>query len=93
MNKQTHTRARVFSIEKEQSSSEIEVYRDKEIEESIETKKLSDFALNINGKTYNMVEQSVLDFIYDDLPMFNFIYEILKNNLKKNFKINKQELV
>ena len=41
----------------------------------------------IDGKTYTWIggERSSLDFIYEELPMFNFIYKILERNFKEYF--------
>ena len=43
--------------------------------------------IEIKGKKHRLISGSsgVLDFIYDDLPMFNFLYEILEKNLKRYF--------
>ena len=43
--------------------------------------------LTINGKTYKCIGGSArgLDFIYEDLPMFKYIYYVLENNLKDYF--------
>lgn len=41
----------------------------------------------IKGEKYRLISCSrgILDFIYDDLPMFNFIYKILDENLREYF--------
>jgi len=31
------------------------------------------------------MSKGILEFIYDDLPMFNFIYKILDKNLRRYF--------
>jgi len=43
--------------------------------------------VEIKGMKHKLVSGSrgVLDFIYDDLPMFNFVYKILEENLKGYF--------
>lgn len=43
--------------------------------------------IEIDGKKYNLVSWStgILDFIYDNFPMFNFVYKILEENLKQYF--------
>lgn len=49
--------------------------------------------IEIAKKEYTMISgrSSILDFIYDDLPMFNFIYELLKENLKGYFKMRREQ--
>jgi hypothetical protein len=41
----------------------------------------------IDGRPYTWIggERSSLDFIYEELPMFNFIYKILERNFKEYF--------
>lgn len=43
--------------------------------------------LEIRGRKYRMISasSSILDFIYEDLPMFGFVYDELITNLKKYF--------
>jgi hypothetical protein len=45
-------------------------------------------SINFRGKEYKVISYSngVLDFIYEDTPMLNFIYKILKERLKNYFK-------
>lgn len=71
-----------------QDSLEIEIYR------KGETKELPSLSheyfgkdIEINGKKYKLISMSIgiLDFIYDDVPMFNFIYGVLEENLKGYF--------
>lgn len=49
-------------------------------------------SIKLHGKKYRLTSCSkgVLDFIYDDLPMFNFVYDILEENLKTYFEILKK---
>jgi len=44
--------------------------------------------LEINGDNYNKFSSSIeiLDFIYDDQPMLNYVYNELKNNLNNYFE-------
>jgi len=76
-----------FETEK-QDSLEIEIYRK---EESKEMPYLSweylGKDIEIKGKKHRLISGSegVLDFIYDYLPMFNFVYKILEENLKGYF--------
>jgi hypothetical protein len=71
-----------------QDSLEIEIYRNGENEE---LRGLSWDCLGkdieIKGKKHRLVSGSrgTLDFIYDDLPMFSFLYKILEKNLKRYF--------
>jgi hypothetical protein len=43
--------------------------------------------IEIDGKKHRLISMStgILDFIYDDLPVFNFLYKILQENLKGYF--------
>jgi hypothetical protein len=43
--------------------------------------------LEIRGRKYRMISasSSILDFIFEDLPMFGFVYDELLTNLKKYF--------
>jgi hypothetical protein len=67
---------------------QIEVFRKDEIREILDFSaiKLGEDII-IDGRKCKLISMSdgVLDFIYDDLTMFNFIYDILKENLKKYF--------
>ena len=72
----------------DQHDLEIEVYRAEERE------RFSDLSrdswrkdIEIDGKKYTLVSWSmgILDFIYDEFPMFNFVYKILEKNLKHYF--------
>lgn len=71
-----------------QDSLEIEVYKEGE---NKELPKISDENfekdVKINGRNYKLISMSIgiLDFIYEDLPMFNFVYKILEENLKRYF--------
>jgi hypothetical protein len=49
-------------------------------------------AVEFNGGKYNLISWStgILDFIYEDLPMFNFVYKTLEENLKGYFDNSKQ---
>lgn len=49
----------------------------------------------INGKTYKCVggRASGLDFIYEDLPMFNYTYSILEENLKQYFNKVRRRII
>ena len=76
-----------FETEK-QDSLEIEIYRKEE------RKELPDLSweylgkdIEIKDKKHRLISGSegVLDFIYDDVPMFNFVYKILEENLKGYF--------
>jgi hypothetical protein len=64
---------------------EFEIYEsdeNKQIESTLDTGLMKD--INLSGKQYKLISTSVsiLDFIYEDLPMFNFIYKILEENIK-----------
>jgi hypothetical protein len=64
---------------------EFEIYKsdeNKQIESTLDTGLMKD--INLSGKQYKLISTSVsiLDFIYEDLPMFNFIYKILEENIK-----------
>ena len=43
--------------------------------------------IEIDGKKYTLVSWSmgILDFIYDEFPVFHFVYKILERNLKRYF--------
>jgi len=43
--------------------------------------------IKINGKKHRLISGSVgvLDFIYDEFPMLNFVYKILERNLERYF--------
>lgn len=47
--------------------------------------------IELDRKKYQLISGSkgVLDFIYDDLPMFNFVYRILKGNIRTYFEVLK----
>jgi len=72
----------------DQHNLEIEVYR---TEERARFSNLSRDSwrkdIEIDGKKYTLVSWSmgILDFIYDEFPMFNFVYKILEKNLKYYF--------
>jgi hypothetical protein len=58
-----------------------------------EAKLLSNFdfskpEINFRGKNYKVLSYSsgALDFIYEDTPILNFIYKILKDRLETYFK-------
>ena len=71
-----------------QDNLEIEIYRKEE------GKELPDLSweylgkdIEIKGKKCRLISMSkgVLDFIYDEVPMFNFVYKTLEENLKGYF--------
>jgi hypothetical protein len=43
--------------------------------------------IEFGGRKYDIISGStgILDFIYEDLPMFNYVYKMLKDNLKNYF--------
>ena len=49
-------------------------------------------SIELNGKKYRLIccSKGVFDFIYEDLPMFNFVYHILEENIKTYFEILKR---
>lgn len=71
-----------------QENLEIEIHRRGEVEklDKLSFKSVGKYT-EIDGKKYRIVSGSkgVLDFIYDDLPMFNYVYTILEDNLKGYF--------
>ncbi len=73
---------------------EVEIYEEGENEEVPEISH-ENFKKEVktNGKKYKLISMStgILDFIYDDLPMFNFIYKILEENLKSYFNSIKSD--
>lgn len=71
-----------------QDNLEIEIHRKEE------TKEIPDLSweylgkvIEINGRKHRLLSASrgILDFIYDDIPMFNFVYKTLEENLKRYF--------
>lgn len=78
---------------KEKSELRIEVYT-KDQAEGLANLNFANFrkTVDVKGKPYQIVyaQKSMLDFIYEDLPMFNFVYASLKNNLEKYFNSNRK---
>jgi hypothetical protein len=70
-------------------STRIEVYNkeSEEIPQGLSFENLGN-EIRIRGELYRIVggSISVLDFIYDDLPMLGYIYKELRDNLKQHFK-------
>jgi hypothetical protein len=75
-----------FETEKKESL-EIEIYRKEENELPDLSWKYLGKHIKIKGKKYRFISGSrgVLDFIYDYIPMFNFVYKVLEENLKGYF--------
>ena len=78
---------------KDQDEITIEVYN-KGVGSDIPRISHEDFdkELEIKGKKYELISISrgILDFIYEDIPMFNFIYKTLEDNSKKYFAKQKR---
>lgn len=70
-----------------QDGLEIELYKEGETKVPNISHKNLGRSVELNGKRYKLISMStgILDFIYDDLPMFNFVYTILKENLERYF--------
>lgn len=79
---------------KNQNSLEIEIYNEGETKDAPKISQAnSKKGVELNGKKYKLISirAGILDFIYDDLPMFNFVYEILEENLKRYFNNLKRD--
>ncbi|HUV02243.1 MAG TPA: hypothetical protein VMW67_02165 [Desulfobacteria bacterium] len=78
---------------KDQDEITIEIYNKSE-DSDIPRISHEDFdkEVEIEGKKYELISISrgILDFIYDDLPMFNFVYKTLEDNFKKYFAKQKR---
>ena len=84
----------LFHLKAEESTSyEITVY--KKGDDALPTNLSWDYLgrdLDIDGRNYKLISgcSSILDFIYDDLPMFNFFYDLLTDNIKGYFNSLRQ---
>jgi len=69
---------------------EIQVYKegDDSLPENLLERNPRD-KFEINGIKYNLVayRHGILHFIFDDLPMFNFVYGLITDNLKEYFNV------
>jgi len=70
-----------------QESLEIKIYRKAEMKvHNVLHEELGN-SVGFDGKKYKLISMStgILDFIYDDIPMFSFVYETLRRNLERYF--------
>lgn len=80
----------IYLRNKEERDIKIEVFAegDGKIPEiySIDFRK----GIEFGGRKYDIISGStgILDFIYEDLPMFNYVYKMLEDNLKNYFDEN-----
>ena len=78
---------------KNQDEFKIEMYKKGENKEILNITHVNfKKGVELNGEKYKLISRStgVLDFIYEDLPMFNFVYKILEENFKRYFANSKQ---
>jgi hypothetical protein len=73
-----------YLYNKEQKGIQIFIYKENEIKE-FQDKITQEISININSIEYHAIWAGAqnLDFIYDDLPMFSYIYEIIKSDLNE----------
>jgi hypothetical protein len=78
----------------DQGNLEIKVYREGQSKELPElSHEYLGKEIEIGGKKCELIGMStgILDFIYDDLPMFNFVYDVLEENLVEYFRQRKKD--
>lgn len=77
----------IYLSNKEEKDIKIEVFAESEGKipgmDSIYFRK----GIEFGGRKYDIISGStgILDFIYEDLPMFNYVYKMLEDNLKNYF--------
>lgn len=78
---------------KNQNEFEIEIYKKGENKEIQNISHVNfEKGVELDGEKYRLISRStgISDFIYEDLPMFNFVYKILEENLKRYFANSKR---
>jgi hypothetical protein len=77
----------IYLSNKEEKDINIEVFSESEEKAQIVSAMDFENSIEFSGRRYDIILHSygVLDFIYKDLPMFNYVYKILEEKLKNDF--------